>query len=70
MSDPVQPRGESLRKAVRWLSELEDYGVDAINSAIAKFDLSPIEAEFLIANFLHADRTAAAVDQSKAGAED
>ncbi len=47
---------EALRKAVRWLSDEQDYSVEAINRAVQRFDLSPLDADFLIRTFLHADR--------------
>lgn len=62
VTDPIQPRGESLRNAVRWLSENKDYSAEALNQAAFKFDLSPLESEFLYKTFLHADR-----DRSDAG---
>lgn len=52
----VQPKGEALRRAVRWLSERGDYGAEAIDEAARRFDLSPLEEEFLLTHFLHADR--------------
>ena len=52
----VQPEGEDLRRAVRWISEERKYNPKAIPSklieeACLKFDLSPMDAEYL-ANFL------------------
>ncbi len=52
----VQPKGEALRRAVRWLSEHGDYNVEAIDEAARRFDLSPLEEEFLLTHFLHAER--------------
>ena len=48
----VQPQGEDLRKAVKWLSEERQYNSDKdinsiIQEACARFDLSPKDAEFL-----------------------
>lgn len=54
----VQPKGENLRKAVRWLSEHHRYTADAIEEAARRFDLSPVEEQFLLQHFLHADRAA------------
>lgn len=52
----IQPKGERLRKAVRWLSEQRQYTADAIEHAARRFDLSPAEEQFLFEHFLHADR--------------
>ena len=48
----IQPEGESLRQATKWISNerLADPSSDArrlIEQACLKFDLSPSEAEFL-----------------------
>mgnify|MGYP001820718809 FL=1 len=52
----VQPEGEDLRKAVKWISEERKYDPEAqtsklIEEACLKFDLSPMDAEYLL-NFL------------------
>jgi hypothetical protein len=49
----VQPEGEDLRKAVKWISEERKYNPDAkssklIEEACLKFDLSPMDAEYLL----------------------
>jgi len=51
----IQPKGEGLRKAVRWLSETGRYTLQAIEEAARRFDLSPADEEFLSKHFLHAD---------------
>ncbi len=48
----IQPEGEDLRKAVKWISEERKYGTEKkllklIEEACLKFDLSPMEAEYL-----------------------
>lgn len=48
----IQPQGEDLRKAVKWVDEERKFhpGKDAgalIREACARFDLSPKDAEFL-----------------------
>ncbi len=48
----IQPEGEILRKAVKWVSEERTYNPQLslnqlIESAGLKFDLSPKDAEFL-----------------------
>ncbi|MGB5155963.1 hypothetical protein [Desulfobacterium sp. N47] len=52
----VQPEGENLRKAVKWISETLKYeqgknSAKLIEEACLKFDLTPIDAEYL-SNFL------------------
>lgn len=49
----VQPEGEDLRKAVKWISEERKYDPEAklaklIEEACLKFDLSPMDAEYLL----------------------
>ena len=51
MTKGIQPQGEQLRNAVRWLSDNQDYSYAAINEAARKFDLSPFDTEFLIKTF-------------------
>jgi hypothetical protein len=48
----VQPQGEDLRKAVKWISEERKYNPEAkpvklVEEACLKFDLSPKDAEYL-----------------------
>jgi len=52
----IQPEGENLRKAVKWISEERKYGSDKkpaklIDEACIRFNLSPADAEYL-ANFI------------------
>ncbi len=54
--DDLLPEGEDLRRAVKWVSrnvqEHQDRPVRTIvQEAIFKFDLSPLDAEFLIGFF-------------------
>ena len=56
----IQPEGENMRKAVKWISEERKYGngmklSELIEKACLKFDLSPMEAEFLI-DFLRQEK--------------
>ena len=44
----VQPRGEGLRRAVRWLSDEGRHDAAAVEEACRRFDLSPLEEEFLL----------------------
>jgi hypothetical protein len=48
----IQPENENIRKAARWVVEERTYNPDQslgklIEAAAAKFDLSPLETEFL-----------------------
>lgn len=48
----IMPEGDDLRKAVKWLSDEkqlypEKKTGDLIDEACLKFDLSPLDAEFL-----------------------
>ena len=49
----VQPEGEDLRKAVKWISDERQYGdpktlLQLIEEAGLKFDLSPMAVEYLV----------------------
>ena len=49
----LMPQGEDIRKAVKWISENLEANPDQsrsklIDEAVFKFDLSPLEAEFLL----------------------
>jgi hypothetical protein len=52
----ILPEGESLRRAVRWISDRFRDDPKAgfgklINEAAIRFDLSPLEVEFLMNNW-------------------
>ena len=54
----VQPEGEDIRKAVKWISDERTYGAEKtllklIEEASLKFDLSPMDTEYLINFFKH-----------------
>lgn len=51
-NEGILPEGEDLRRAVRWLSEQEGYTLEAIEEASRRFNLSPVDEQFLIENFL------------------
>ena len=51
MSDDILPHGEGLRRAVRWLSEQGRHDAAAIEEAAQRFDLTPLEEEFLLRYF-------------------
>jgi len=53
----IQPKGEDLRKAVKWVSEERKYNPEKevkelIEEACMKFDLSPVDADFLLRHLL------------------
>jgi len=48
----IQPDGENLRKAVKWISETLKYEpgksrAEVIQEACLKFDLTPMDSEYL-----------------------
>ena len=52
MSD-LQPKGEAMRRAIRYVSECLEENPDqppmsVVDAATLRYDLSPLEAEFLI----------------------
>jgi len=47
----IQPRGERLRRAIRWLSEEGRHDAAALGEASRRFDLTPLEQEFLWTHF-------------------
>ena len=53
MSKPegLFPKGEALRRAIRWLSEQGRHNHAAIDEAARRFDLSPSEEAFLHRHF-------------------
>ncbi len=48
----VQPKGENLRKAVRWVSDQGAWSYSRIEEASCRFNLSPKDTEFLTHFFL------------------
>ena len=49
----IHPKGEDLRKAVKWVSEERKFNTEKklkviIEEACMKFDLSPMDADFLL----------------------
>ena len=51
MSYGLAPHGENLQKAVRWLSDEGRHDLPAIDEAARRFDLTPLEEEFLFQHF-------------------
>lgn len=50
----ILPEGELLRRAIRWISEHRDEGTPwilLVEEAGKRFDLSPLDEEFLMRNF-------------------
>ena len=48
----IQPQGENLRRAVKWIGEERKYTPDQnlaalLQAVCLKFDLTPVEAEYL-----------------------
>ncbi len=57
----IQPKGEDLRKAVKWVGEERKYNPAKelkalIDDACMKFDLSPMDADFLLRNLLKQEK--------------
>ncbi len=44
----VTPRGYALRQALRWMSDEGRHDPAAVEEACRRFDLSPVEEEFLL----------------------
>ena len=55
VNENLLPHGESLRNAVRWLSSQLEAGevlsLKLIEEAALRFDISPVEEEFLRTHF-------------------
>lgn len=45
----VAPAGQGLRDALRWLSAIGRHDATAVEEACRRFDLSPLDEEFLLA---------------------
>ena len=57
----IQPKGEDLRRAVKWVSEERNYNPEKeakaiVQEACIKFDLSPIDADFLLRHLLEKEQ--------------
>ena len=52
------PEGEELRRAVAWLAQQPVHDAAAIEDASRRFDLSPVEEQFLLEHFRSADYNA------------
>ncbi|MGD8701345.1 MAG: hypothetical protein PVH26_02835 [Desulfosarcina sp.] len=52
----IQPEGENLRKAVKWIAEEEKAGSsksrqELLEAACLRFNLTPMESEYLARSF-------------------
>jgi len=45
---PVVPKGEAPRRAVAWLAEQHEWSAARIEEACRRFDLDPVDEEFLL----------------------
>jgi hypothetical protein len=57
----IQPTGEDLRKAVKWVSAERKYHPEkelkaVIQEACVRFDLSPLDADFLLSKLLEKEQ--------------
>ena len=57
----IQPKGDDLRKAVKWVSEERKYNKEKnlkvlIEEACLKFNLSPMDADFLFRKLLESEK--------------
>ena len=50
------PEHEGLRRAVEWLASQTSWDIGTIEEASRRFDLSPIDEEFLVRHFRDARR--------------
>ena len=50
------PEGEHMRLAVRWLSENRPITQKTVEEAGIRFDLSPLEEDFLLREFVEKDK--------------
>jgi histidinol-phosphate/aromatic aminotransferase/cobyric acid decarboxylase-like protein len=60
----ILPEGEALRRAVQWISDNREWTQEAVQEAGVMFDLTPLEEQFLIDQFVHHQDLG---DQSKKG---
>ena len=51
LSKKLEPGGESLRQALRWLSDNAPVTRETIDEAARRFNLSPLEEEFLLREY-------------------
>ena len=51
LTKALEPGGEALRQALRWLSENAPVTSETIDEAGRRFNLSPLEEEFLLKEY-------------------
>jgi len=51
----IFPDGEAVRRAILWVSEKHRYDLATIEEACRRYDLTPVEEEFMLKHFLYAD---------------
>lgn len=49
--ETIIPHGEALRRAVRWVGEQARHDLATIEEAARRFDLTPLEEQFLLELF-------------------
>ena len=49
---PLVPHGEAIRKAIKWVSEQGSWDLTTVEETSRRFDLSPLEEDFLVKHFL------------------
>jgi hypothetical protein len=50
-ANSIFPQGENLRRAVEWLGHQESHSPKLIEEASQRFNLTPLEEEFLLRHF-------------------
>jgi len=55
MQRTVKPRHDTLRDAIRWLANRESISRADIEAASVRFDLGPLDEEFLLQHFITAE---------------
>jgi hypothetical protein len=55
-NNPLLPAHEDLRRAVAWLGSLENVNSSSIDEAALRYDLSPLDEEFLLRLFRITER--------------
>ena len=53
MLKPLIPEGEALRQAFQWLAEQGHCTLKTVEQASLRFDLTPLDEEFLLRQFVH-----------------
>lgn len=56
IAEGLKPQHENLRKAVRWLSDNAPVTREKINEAATRYDLSPLDTDFLLREFLRGSK--------------